>query len=284
MVNAVFKKLNFSEVQELLKWAEQEGWNPGVDDASLFWNADNEGFYGLFLDNEIVGAGALVSFEGKFGSMGLFIIKPSFRGHGLGKNLWYKRRDTLLSRLSQGATIGMDGVLSMQPFYIRGGFEIAFRDMRFVCKGQQYVTDEFIRDATSSDDLQILEYDNACMGFKRERFILSWIHQDHGKTFVYQSSDKLEGFVVIRQAINGMKIGPLFASHQAAAEALYRACLNHAAGQSVFIDIPLNNDKAVAMVNKYQAEGVFECARMYYGTPPNLDLSKLYGITTLELG
>lgn len=279
-----FRKLNFSEVQELLKWAEQEGWNPGVDDASLFWNTDNEGFYGLFLNNEMIGGGALVSFDGKFGSMGLFIIKPSFRGHGLGKDLWFKRRNTLLARLSEGAAIGMDGVLSMQPFYARGGFEIAFRDIRFVCEGQHYVMDQFIRDAKSSDLLPILEFDSNCMGFKRDRFLSSWIQQEHGKTFIYQSAEKLQGFAVIRQAINGMKIGPLFANHETAAEALFKACLNHGAGQPVYIDIPLNNDKAAALVNKYQGNAVFECARMYYGTPPPLDLSRLYGITTLELG
>ena len=284
MEHTEFKKLDYEELKELMAWAQQEGWNPGVDDASLFWNADSEGFYGLFLNSEMVGGGALVSFEGKYGSMGLFIVKPSFRGHGLGKNLWFKRRNTLLSRLSEGAAIGMDGVLSMQPFYARGGFEIAFRDMRYECEGRKFEMDECIREAQSSDDRPILEYDYACMGFKRERFLSSWIHQEHGKTFVYQSADKPEGFAVIRQAINGMKIGPLFAEHETAAEALFKACLNHAAGQSAYIDIPLSHDKAVALVNKYAGNAVFECARMYYGTPPPLDLSRLYGIATLELG
>lgn len=42
--------------------------------------------------------------------MGLFIVDPKYRGQGLGRKLWYARRDHLLSRLQPNATIGLDAV------------------------------------------------------------------------------------------------------------------------------------------------------------------------------
>ncbi|MFA7326926.1 MAG: hypothetical protein WC121_09695 [Candidatus Kapaibacterium sp.] len=45
-----------------------------------------------------------------------------------------------------------------------------------------------------------------------------------------------------------------------------------------------NHSAAVNLVKKYAAKYVFECARMYLGTPPKVDTNKIYGITTFELG
>ena len=55
----------------------------------------------------------------------------------MGSKLWYKRRDALLARLNEGASIGMDGVVDMQPFYEKGGFQIAFRDERHEKIGEE---------------------------------------------------------------------------------------------------------------------------------------------------
>jgi len=66
--------------------------------------------------------------------LGLFIVRPDFREKGIGKKLWYLRRDLLIKRLHEGALIGMDGVVAMQPFYEKGGFEIAVRNERLIEK------------------------------------------------------------------------------------------------------------------------------------------------------
>jgi hypothetical protein len=68
------------------------------------------------------------------------------------------------------------------------------------------------------------------------------------------------------------------------AEELYKACLHAVPGEKVFLDIPVINTDAVELMHQYQAKYVFECARMYYGTPPQNDVSRIFGITTFELG
>jgi hypothetical protein len=53
---------------------------------------------------------------------------------------------------------------------------------------------------------------------------------------------------------------------------------------SVFLDIPTVNQNAVNLIQKYNGKYVFECARMYYGATPQVDLDNIYGITSFELG
>ncbi len=92
------------ELDILVDWAADEGWNPGRNDAEIFWATDPEGFVAAEIDGELVGGGSIVSYAGRFGFMGFFIIAPSHRGHGLGRRLWLERRDALRARLDPDAT------------------------------------------------------------------------------------------------------------------------------------------------------------------------------------
>lgn len=137
-VGLEFRPLEFVEFQELVAWAAAEGWDPGINDAQIFYACFPEGFYGYFQQGRLIGGGSLISYNGEFGFMGFFLVHPNYRGNGIGHSLWFKRRDTLLSKLNPGASIGMDGVLAMQNFYAKGGFVVSFRDERRVRLGASF--------------------------------------------------------------------------------------------------------------------------------------------------
>jgi len=282
--NLVFKPLDLAGLRTLVHWAALEGWNPGLSDAELFYTADPNGFYGCFVDDQLVAGGSVVSYGGEFGFMGLFIVKPEFRGAGIGAQLWHFRKSLLLSRLQRHAAIGMDGVVAMQPFYSQGGFDIHFRDERYQRMGEVFKTDPNLSPINNADLDSILEYDLPCFGIDRKDFLLPWIKQPHGNSLKYCLNQQMKGFAVIRKCQSGYKVGPLFADDANVAEALYKQSLTIANGDLLFIDIPLINESAVRLVKKFHAEYVFECARMYHGTPPKIVISKVFGITSFELG
>lgn len=279
-----FRKLSQEEVRTLVEWARQEGWNPGKYDADIFFNTDPEGFVGCFAGDQMIGGGSVISYDGKFGFMGLFIVQPKFRSAGAGTALWFHRRDKLLSRLEPGASIGMDGVVAMQPFYQKGGFEIAFRDERYACKGATFESDGCVSHIDSNDWEDILSYDQYCFGFAREKFMLRWLQQPELIHFKYESGGELKGFILARKADKGYKTGPLFAKNYEAAEALLKATLNSIGDDLLFIDIPVVNVDAVRLVRNFKMDYIFECARMYYGKTPELPVNEIFGITTFELG
>ncbi len=278
------RELDRNELDTLVAWAVQEGWNPGIHDAGVFWATDPNGFIGCFLGDELIGGGSIVSYNGDFGFMGFFIVKPEYRSSGIGRHLWYHRRDTLLKRLKPGAAIGMDGVVAMQPFYANGGFNIAFRDERRERVGEVFGVSEHISPVAPNDLGAIISYDAQCFGCDRPQFLKPWLEQEGTMAVKFKEQGKLKGFAVLRRAVTGYKIGPLFADTIAVAEELYKACLNEVPGEKVLIDIPVTNPDAGVLVKKYNTAYVFECARMYYGTPPRQRIDRVFGITSFELG
>jgi len=279
-----FRKLNFQDLKILVEWANNEGWNPGPNDAEVYWATDPNGFYGYYFNESLVAGGAIISYNNEFGFMGLFIVKPEFRTKGIGRKLWYQRRDLLKDRLNHNASIGMDGVIDMQSFYKKGGFEISFKDERYENLGTEFHLDSNITSIKDEDFHEILNYDKQCFGFFRPQFLRPWIKLPENKTFKYVENNNVRGFSIVRKVFNGFKVGPLFADNTKIAEELYKACLNSVIGKPLFIDIPMINKDAIQIINKYNAKYVFECARMYYGQPPRIAMKKVYGITTFELG
>jgi GNAT superfamily N-acetyltransferase len=285
----VVRNMNRSEVDDLVDWAAREGWNPGLHDADLFWTTDPAAFIAADLDGELIGGGAITSYNGEFGFMGFFIIRPEFRGLGLGNALWHARRDRLLARLRPGASIGLDGVFAMQDYYTRGGFVFSHRDIRFRAEipdppSTPRFDDEDIIPLTAIPFDQVLDYDRTCFPTVRSTFLRGWISQTDALALGCQRDGKLIGYGVVRRCREGCKIGPLFADDARVAEALYSRLAGFAAGGPLFLDVPENNPEAIALVHQHRLVEVFGCARMYLGPPPVLAHEHVFGVTTFELG
>ncbi len=276
--------MNRDEVDELVDWAAQEGWNPGLHDAALFWHTDPEAFIAAELDNKLIGGGAITSYQGQFGFMGFFIVKPDFRGRGYGNTIWHARKERLLQRVNSGAAIGMDGVFDMQPYYAKGGFTFSHRDIRFQTSGITSTPDESIVPLSQVPFDDLLAYDNHCFPAPRSRFLQAWITQADSLALGSLQGSQLTGYGVIRRCLEGYKIGPLFADDSTSAENLFTALIAFAPGEPVFLDVPENNPAAMNIAKRHEMLEVFGCARMYLGSIPELANDRIYGVTTFELG
>jgi hypothetical protein len=95
----------------------------------------------------------------------------------------------------------------------------------------------------------------------------------------------LAGYGVVRAAVDGFKVGPLFADSPAVAEALFNGLLAHVPHDAhVYLDTPEANPSAVAMAERHGMRPGFETARMYTGPAPAVPLHRIFGVTTFELG
>lgn len=283
------RNMTRSEVDELVDWAAAEGWNPGLHDAELFWATDQEAFLAADLESVLIGGGAVTSYDEEFGFMGFFIMKPEYRGRGLGNKLWYARRDRLLGRLRSGATIGLDGVFAMQDFYAKGGFVFSHRNLRFrtdvaTPRGTSLLDGEDIVPLADIPFELVLDYDRTCFPAPRPTFLRGWISQPDALALGCQRDGKLSGYGVVRRCREGCKIGPLFADDALAANALYLHLSDFAANGPLYLDAPENNPAAIEFVHQHGMTEVFGCARMYLGPPPVLADDRIYGVTTFELG
>jgi GNAT superfamily N-acetyltransferase len=282
------RNMTRAEVDELVSWADREGWNPGLHDAELFWATDPEAFIAADLDGELVGGGAITAYRDEFGFMGFFIVRPEFRGRGYGNELWHARRERLLARLRPGASIGMDGVFAMQPYYARGGFVFSHRDLRFRAEipatAGEPEADRNVVPLETVPFEQLLAYDRLCFPAARPAFLRGWIAQPQARALGYLRGGRSAGYGVVRRCIEGCKIGPLFADDPEAAEALYTHLAGYAAGGPLFLDVPENNPAAMELAARHGMAEVFGCARMYLGPFPEIAHAHIFGVTTFELG
>ena len=280
----VIRQMTRAELDTLVEWAAAEGWNPGLNDAQIFWDTDPDAFIAAELAGELIGGGSIVAYGGRFGFMGFFIIRPDHRGQGLGRQLWFHRRDRLIARLQAPAVIGMDGVFDMQDFYAQGGFVLSHRDLRFEGVGAAARQADDLVDLASVPFSEVARYDAAHFPAPREQFLKAWISQPGGRALGVVRNDSLRGYGVIRPCRSGFKIGPLFAADGETAEALFRGLADRGPGAPVFLDVPEINPAAMALAQRHGLREVFGCARMYYGPAPAEPYDEIFGVTTFELG
>ena len=263
-----------------LDWADREGWNPGLRDSDCFHVADSDGFLIGCLGQEAVACISSVRYGENYGFIGFYIVKPELRGRGYGLSIW----QAAMNRLA-GRVVGLDGVISQQGNYQKSGFVLAHRNIRFGGTPQLApVRASKLIEIGFDWEQPLIDYDEAFFPAKRISFLRCWLWPDHRKAFALAENGSTKGYGVVRACRRGFKIGPLFADTEEGADLLFRALAANANGEPVYLDCPEPNRSATALAIRYGLSPVFETARMYRGSAPDLSLSRTYGITTLELG
>ena len=96
---------------------------------------------------------------------------------------------------------------------------------------------------------------------------------------------EIHGYGVIRKCRKVYKIGPLFADNFDIAEKLFQKLVSCAGdGTSIFLDTPEVNKAAIKLAKISGMKPVFETARMYTKKEPDIDIGKVFGVTSFELG
>jgi GNAT superfamily N-acetyltransferase len=270
-----------SEVKFAIRLAEAEGWNPGLHDAATFHAADPDGFLVGLLDGVPIGCISAVRYPGSFGFIGLYIVVPAQRGKGFGLRLW----NAAMTRL-EGCNIGLDGVLAQQDNYRRSGFRLDYSNLRFEARAPRAVPPPArVVPLGEVPFAAVAAYDRSAFPAPREPFLRAWIDQRDSSGCAVLAGDRLAGYGVVRRALSGWKIGPLFADDGEVAERLFAALTSGVEGNDpVYLDVPELNPAALALAERHRMRQVFGTARMYTGSAPSIALERVFGVTTFELG
>ncbi|MBF0568868.1 MAG: GNAT family N-acetyltransferase [Nitrospirae bacterium] len=268
------------EIGIAITWASAEGWNPGLYDISPFYGADNNGFFLGSIENKPVGCISAVSYGKGFGFIGFYIVRPEFRGRGYGIKLWRHAIGYMGER-----NIGLDGVLAQQENYKKSGFKLAYRNIRFEGIARNFKIPSHIVSLLSVPFETVVAYDDRLFPASRPRFLNLWINVPAHICLAALDNERLAGFGVIRPCQKGFKIGPLFADNPEFAQDLFCSLISHVPNHKyVYLDTPEVNTEAVGLAGKYGMARVFETARMYTKTEPKIEIEKLFGVTSFELG
>lgn len=271
-----------ADVDLALAQAAREGWNPGRHDAELFFSTDPAGFFKAVTPaGRPVGFISAVAYDAAFGFIGLYIVLPSHRGGRIGIELGNLALNYLGARC-----IGQDGVFAKVKNYARYGFKLAYRNLRYeTTRNFSPPPCAEIVPAAAIPFNELTQYDRAMFPAARPQFLKNWISQPDACALVYLDAGRLRGYGVIRQCQTGCKIGPLFADAPDVAETLWlHLAARKAADAPIYLDVPEVNARAIRLAAKYGMRQCFGTARMYKNGPPTLDVNRIYGVTSFELG
>ncbi|MDJ0628223.1 MAG: GNAT family N-acetyltransferase [Rhodobacter sp.] len=272
-----FRNASQAELAEVLDWAAREGWNPGLDDAAAFYAADPQGFFVATKDDVPVASISVVNHSDSFAFLGLYIVRPEFRGQGIGHALWQHAL-----RHAGARTVGLDGVPEQQANYRASGFLRAGETTRFAGPVEPLAGND-IRLADGSDVGRLIDAEAAASGHRKDAYLSAWTkNTDLRKTLVHSRNGRPVGFATVRKCRQDAKIGPLVAEDLEAA----RRLLHHAAtffDGGIVIDVPAGSEDLAALCVDLGLSPGFRTARMYRGDVPK-GQGACFAVSSLELG
>ncbi|KKG13519.1 GCN5 family acetyltransferase [Methanosarcina sp. 2.H.T.1A.6] len=273
------RKMRREEAGFAIEMAAAEGWNPGIHDGELFYEADHKGFFIAEVEGKPVGCASAVAYDDSFGFFGLYVVNPEFRKKGIGMKLTEKCLEYLEDR-----NIGLDGVVENEKKYQQVmKFRSSYSNLRFEGRGGGEVPDGLMKTSEVLFE-KLLAYDRKMFPAPRSGFLEKWVNQPDSYAFAALEEGNLKGYGVIRKCRAGYKIGPLFADDRDTAEKIFRALRASVPGETVYLDVPEPNKKAMEIAKRYNMNVMFKTIRMYSRKEPDIRLDGVYGVTSFELG
>jgi len=271
--------MNLEDLETVLGWAADEGWNPGLDDPKAFHAADPNGFLVKEVDGEPVAAISVVNHDPSIAFLGLYLCRPEFRGQGHGIEIWRAGIAHAGSR-----SIGLDGVPDQQDNYARSGFVKYGCTIRYAGH-YNAAPDPRMRPALPSEIPELVERDMKASGMRRGAFATAWMSETPTRqTIVLANGTDIQGFATFRRCRLGTKIGPLHASSEADARALLASSPFATVHEPVYVDVQDHGSELDTLLRTLGFEPVFETARMFSGVPPETHPAPFHAIATMELG
>ncbi len=273
-----------SEFGLVVQWAAQEGWNPGLHDARLYYGTDPTGFFVGEVEGEIVAAISAVKYDSEFAFIGFYIVRPEYRGRGLGLRIW-----NYAMQYVDGCNVGLDGVVEQQDNYAKSGFSLAYNNIRYggtVVHQTANLNEVQIEPIREANVLQAVAYQREFFPADRDEFVRQWMLQEQSISLLAtDSNNDVVGVGVARACRDGFKIGPLYAQDPTEARQLWTELNNSLpVGAQVFLDAPDTNQSAVELAQSLHMEKVFVTARMYTGVQWTLPIDRMYSVTSFEIG
>ena len=258
--NLIIRNITPAEMGFVVDWAAREGWNPGLRDAECFLAEDTSGYFIAEADGKPVGCIFGINFSADLCMGGVFIVNPEYRGGRIGVEL------TKRAALHAGnRTVGFDAVESKVKNYSFFGFKPAYKIVRYEMPARPAGKDIETVDLTAYPFDKFTVYDRRFFPADRSRLMGEWIKQKPtGAALGVVINGALAGYGVIRKANHGYRVEPLYADNPGIAEDLLLALVGRVeSGAPVYINIPLPNSDARALVQKYGMKPAIPLVRMY---------------------
>lgn len=205
-------------------------WNQTPRDWQHFLRLSPHGCRGVEVGGRLIGTVATVRYQPNIAWIGMVLVDPAERGHGIGTALLKES----LRLLQDVDTVWLDATPAGYGLYRKLGFEEDSRLLRMQSDNPAVTPHDDVLPLTTFEAAATRDYQ--VFGADR-RFHLDWLAE--GAPSGAWTLDG--GYVFARRGDRFLHIGPIVAPDAATAERLLAACLNHNRGKPAIVDATLRD-------------------------------------------
>jgi GNAT superfamily N-acetyltransferase len=239
------------------------GWNQTIQDWERVLSIQPDGCFVAEWEGKLSGTATTTCFGKQLSWIGMILVHPDFRRHGIGKALMNHCLKFLKDR--QLDCIKLDATPLGKTLYDQLGFKDEWNLARWEIDAAkpELFDSKSIRALRASDWPKLLELDTKAFGVPRENLIRKLADQSV-RALVYENASGLVGYGMLRKGSRSNYLGPIVATEDQAAQSLIQMILASAKG-SLFWDIPDQNTKAVELAKNFGFKHQRPLIRMYLG-------------------
>lgn len=261
------------------------GWNQTERDWRGYLEFEPNGCFVAELGGQPAGTATTIRYGERFGWIGMVLVHPDHRRHGIGSLLLRKAIDYL--RENGVRCIKLDATPMGKRVYVPLGFVDEYELSRYerVAPAVAFPDARDLGPYANSDVAEVGRLDSQAFGADRGHVLASMSARDPRLCFVSRDEGGLHGYLIARHGARAVQVGPWVARDVETADHLLQALLSRVEGKTVFIDVPAPNVPGVALLEKYGFRVQRTLTRMFLGenTSPG-DPRLIYSISSPEKG
>lgn len=264
---------------------ELAGWNQTVRDWRGYLTYDPDGCFVAEVDGKLAGTATTIHYGNRFGWIGMVLVHPDYRRHGIGTQLLNRG----IGRLKECGvrSIKLDATPMGRNVYVPLGFVDEYELSRYegIAPGADSIGSGDVVPFASADFPTAVELDAEAFGAERAAVLRSLADRNPELCFALAGSSGLAGFLIAREGANAMQIGPWIARDGVGAKKLLGAFFEQAKGRRVFVDIVSPNTAATTMIRSHGFTVQRTLTRMYLGENAHPGEPRMvFGISSPEKG
>lgn len=280
------RRMEAADVPVAMDLKNIAGWNQTVKDWLGYLEFEPEGCFVAEAAGKRVGTATSIAYGDRFGWIGMVLVHPDARRLGLGSALLRRAIDYLQRR--GVACVKLDATPMGRKVYVPLGFQDEYELSRYegVAPNTEEATAAGVQFMTEGDLPAVIAFDAAAFGAERGAVIRSMSRRNLEYCFVARDDDsKVCGYLIARDGLNAVQIGPWIARDATVADTLLRAFLRRVCGKRVFVDVPHPNAPAVALIEKHGFKVQRGFMRMFLGENRHPgDPRQVFGTSSAEKG
>ncbi|MEW5978543.1 MAG: GNAT family N-acetyltransferase [Acidobacteriota bacterium] len=259
------RKMTQADIPTGMHLKEIAGWNQVEADWAGFLEIEPEGCFVAEVAGQVVATTTAIQYSDWCGWIGMVIVDPAFRGHGIATLLVKRGIDYLESRSCQCQKL--DATDAGAKVYEKMGFLTEYRVERWRRDASLERNSEAapltVEPLTSDRLLTLADLDRAAFGADRFK-LLSWYCQSPAPRFLSLSGHG-SGFVMGRPGSKALQMGPLVAENPAVARGLIRAFLEKAPHDPIIADVIPGHNEGPLLLEQFGFTRQRVLLRMYRG-------------------